>query len=259
MQIEQTESGFLHMSPWRRWCLPCLLMKVCKCWISLFWVSFLFLHFWDTKDYRTNASEWLFECNLRLTVGKCPSTLRGLLDAAGLDRTGHLLFLACGRRQSMPTWSCGKWSKQGSGNDYLSDTDTQLWSVCWNWWIKWNPLVASQETGKVIPKIWISHSQEQSTSCWNEWRWGSLVGREREKEPKPWESSFRRSKPKSIVLKMEATASNRDSIWNPGRVKRPLLQFLRFQRGPESRLLWGGPRMQVSLMAHDADDWETAQ
>ena len=37
--------------------------------------------FRGTKDYRTKALEWLFERNLRLTVGKCPSTLRGSLDA----------------------------------------------------------------------------------------------------------------------------------------------------------------------------------
>jgi GNAT superfamily N-acetyltransferase len=37
--------------------------------------------FRGTKGYRTNALEWLFERNLRLTVGKCPLTLRGILDA----------------------------------------------------------------------------------------------------------------------------------------------------------------------------------
>ena len=36
-------------------------------------------------------------------------------------------------------------------------------------------------------------------------------------------------------------------------------QQIRFWRGPGSQLLQGGPIIQVSLMAHDADNWETPQ
>jgi GNAT superfamily N-acetyltransferase len=42
--------------------------------------SYIYI-FRGTKDYRVNALEWVFERNLRLTVGKCPSALRGVLEA----------------------------------------------------------------------------------------------------------------------------------------------------------------------------------